>query len=285
MGVISLLLTAGCVSTSPDQRLQAIEQSVKAAGWTPLVLPSPQFNLMAYVPPLRAATPSSSVLRVYIEGDGLAWIDPQTPSFDPTPNHAVALELAMLDPMPGVVYLGRPCQYVRHDDRHGCESRWWTSHRFASEVMASTQAALNALKLRYQAQALELVGYSGGATVAAVMAAQRSDVQRLVTVAGNLDPAYWTQINRLTPLGPMQNPAEMTQALQRVPQVHFVGMQDSVIPPQVSEHFVSQFADVSQIKVVKIPGFDHPCCWAQAWPDLLKQAFVRQPKQAGKSHD
>ncbi len=274
---MALLLATGCVSTSPDQRLQAIEHRVNTAGWKPLVFTSTHFNLMAYVPSVSTvqATP---VLRVYIEGDGLAWIDAQTPSFDPTPNHAMALELALQDPNPGVVYLGRPCQYVRGADRHGCDSRWWTSHRFAPEVMASTQSALNALKQRYQAQTLELVGYSGGATVAAVMAAQRSDVQRLVTVAGNLDPAYWTQINHLTPLGPMQNPAEMTQALQQVPQVHFVGMHDSVVPPAVSQHFMARFTHIKQIQLVQMLGFDHACCWAQAWPNMLKQAFIVRPQ-------
>jgi len=260
-----------CVSTSPDARLAAVLVQVEQAGWLAMPLPTSQFTLMAFGRPAPHAHP---VLRVYIEGDGFAWVDPYTPSFDPTPSKALALTLAQLDPALAVVYLGRPCQYVRGLARQGCDdNRWWTSHRFAPAVMQSTHAALDTLKQRYQASQLELVGYSGGGTVAAVVAAQRNDVRRLVTVAGNLDPATWTRINRLSPLVAVQNPADMAAQLAHLPQLHFVGRDDPVIPPAISQSYQQGFAEGSKPQVRMIEGFNHHCCWAQAWHSLLQEAF------------
>ncbi len=186
----------------------------------------------------------------------------------------MALSLAMQDPSPAVVYLGRPCQYVRGLAREGCgDNRWWTSHRFAPEVMRSTHAALDTLKHRFHASRLELVGYSGGGTVAAVVAAQRQDVQRLVTVAGNLDPAAWTRINRLSPMAALQNPADMASQLAHVSQWHVAGKADTVIPPAIGQSYQQRFVSTPVPTVKVLDGFDHQCCWVQAWPALLNEAF------------
>ena len=59
---------------------------------------------------------------------------------------------------------------------------------------------INQLKLCFGAKRLTLVGYSGGSTVAALLTARRKDVERLVTVAGNLDHPAWTTHYRVAPL-------------------------------------------------------------------------------------
>ena len=46
---------------------------------------------------------------VYIEGDGLSWIDRFTPSSDPTPVDPLTFKLTKLDQSPNVIYLARPC--------------------------------------------------------------------------------------------------------------------------------------------------------------------------------
>lgn len=275
LAATGLAALSACVSTSPEARLHAVLQRVEQAGWLPMPLLTPHFTLMAFVPP---TTQPSAVLRVYIEGDGFAWVDPHTPSFDPTPSRALALSLAMQDPAPAVAYLGRPCQYVRGLGREGCDNnQWWTSHRFAPEVMRSTHAALDNLKQRYRATKLELVGYSGGGTVAAIVAAHRDDVQRLVTVAGNLDPVFWTQLKHFSPLVKPGNPADMSAQLAHLPQLHLVGQDDKVVPLAVSQRYVQRFEPAARPPVKVIPSFDHQCCWEQAWPSLLQEAFPSQP--------
>ena len=137
---------------------------------------------------------------VRIEGDGLAWLSRSQVSADPTPMQPVALELAMRQPGGAAAYLARPCQYVQGPDARNCATAWWTDRRFAPEVVTASSLAIDQLKLRFSAQRLVLVGYSGGGAIAALVAAQRHDVALLVTVAGNLDTQAWTALNRITPL-------------------------------------------------------------------------------------
>jgi len=47
---------------------------------------------------------------------------------------------------------------------------------------------------------IQLIGYSGGGATAALIAARRDDISRLITVAGNLDHDKWTQLHTITPL-------------------------------------------------------------------------------------
>ena len=114
-----------------------------------------------------------------------------------------------------------------------------------------------------------LVGYSGGGAIAALIAARRPNVAWLVTVAANLDHKYWTNLHNLTPLSGSLNPADYAARLQSLPQLHLVGGKDTIVPPQVSQSYVNKFTDTSHIKVRRMTGFDHECCWVKVWPQLL----------------
>jgi dienelactone hydrolase len=141
-------------------------------------------------------------------------------------------------------------------------------------------AAISQLRQQAQATRLNLVGYSGGGTMAALLAARRTDVQRLITVAGNLDPASWVQRHRLTPLNGSLNPADQWQALAGITQMHFVGMQDATMPEQVARSYRNRFPADAPITLEAMPGFDHQCCWVDAWPDLWRRATLL-PKAGG----
>jgi dienelactone hydrolase len=214
----------------------------------------------------------TTVLTVYIEGDGLAWINGSTPSLDPTPLNPLALRLALRDPSGAAVYLARPCQFVTGAQRRGCQRKYWTSHRFAPEVIEASSSAIEQLKQRFAAERLVLVGYSGGGAVAALIAAQRRDVMRLVTVAGNLDHRAWTADLHLSALDGSLNPADAWRRLQSVPQIHFVGGQDRVLGESVVESYRARFAPGPAPTVRVLPTFDHHCCWVERWPDLLGEA-------------
>ena len=139
-------------------------------------------------------TKDKPVLTVYIEGDGLAWRTRSIPSTNPTPIDPVGLKLALAHPLGNAAYLARPCQYVGGHTARGCDQSYWTNKRFAREVIESSNEALTTLKLEFGARHLQLVGYSGGGAVAALLAAKRDDVIRLVTVAGNLEHLAWTMV-------------------------------------------------------------------------------------------
>jgi dienelactone hydrolase len=260
-----VVLGVGCAAVeSPAQRQAAADALAVASGWQRVTLASRPLSLVAYGPP---APKPSAPLFVYLEGDGLAWLSRSTPSPDPTPRDPVALKMALRQPGGNAVYLARPCQYGQGQ---GCAERYWTQARFAPEVVDATDRAIGLLKDRYGARTLVLVGYSGGGALAALVAGRRQDVVALVTVAGNLDTAAWTRLHGVSPLSESLNPADFTVAIARVPQWHFAGSEDRVVPPSLAQGFVARFPPGSGPKFVVEPGFDHHCCWADAWPRLLR---------------
>lgn len=260
----SLWLSACANLPGYGERRELAETLARVHGWHAVILPAPPFELTAYLPP---NSPPDDYLTVYIEGDGFAWISASQPSYDPTPRDPVGLKMALAHPGGNVAYLARPCQYVDAEARH-CPQRYWTGQRFAPEVIEALSKALDELKVRFHARQLTLVGYSGGGAAAALLAAGRKDVVRLVTVAGNLDHRAWTKLHRVAPLAGSLNPADDRKALARIPQVHFVGAMDRTVPPEIAQEFVAGLPSDTQAQIRIVPGYDHRCCWAENWATL-----------------
>lgn len=266
--LIGLLALAACANITPQERRQHADMLAAAHGWQQLRLPTEQFVLAAYAPkPILQA----GVLTVYIEGDGLAWLSGSQPSDDPTPRNPIGLELALRHPQGAAVYLARPCQYVGPEEARNCRQAYWTNRRFAPEVVAASNQAIDALKQSFGADKLVLVGYSGGGAVSALVAARRKDVVQLITVAGNLDHRTWTEQHRIPPLEGSLNPADEWRALASLPQLHFVGERDMVVNRAVADAYASRFPLDQRPEVVSIPDFDHSCCWAEKWSALLPE--------------
>lgn len=261
------LLTSCMHIPTVDERSQLAAQLAGSRGWHAIQLRTDEFILRSYLPASVLPTPT---LTVYLEGDGLAWLAADTPSFDPTPLNPLSLTLALQDPGPAA-YLSRPCQFELAGNAR-CEQKYWTSHRFAPEVIGAVSQALDQLKQQFHARQLILVGYSGGGAIAALLAAQRQDIAGLITVAANLDHQAWTQQNQLTPLWGSLNPADSWPALQRVPQVHFVGGEDNQVGITAVQSYVARFPAAHKPRVVVVPGVDHQCCWTSLWPTLEKAA-------------
>jgi hypothetical protein len=260
-----LLALTGCANLSPQSRWQHADQLASHAGWKKLRVPTDTFILSAYVPEIPI---QSDTLAVYIEGDGLAWLNRSTPSADPTPRNPVGLELALHHPEGAAAYLARPCQYAATGDVMNCRQKYWTNGRFAPEVIEASGQAISVLKQRFGATKLVLVGYSGGGAVAALVAARRKDVIQLVTVAGNLDHRIWTTEHHVAALDKSLNPADDWQSLAGIPQRHFVGERDEVVGHVVADSYTARFPPLQRPKVVTIPKFDHICCWVEQWDSI-----------------
>lgn len=216
----------------------------------------------------RRITRPDAPIRIYIEGDGLAWITPTQPSPDPTPRHAVALALAVADNSPNVVYLARPCQFNLGLSPR-CETAYWTGKRFAAEVIRTMDLAVDDIMQEAPGQQVELVGYSGGAAVAVLVAAKRRDVANLRTVAGNLDHAAVNRYHRVGAMPESLNPADVAHLLASLPQIHFHGDRDAVIPGFVAQSFAERVGTRACLKVVAVKGATHGDGWQEAWPGLL----------------
>jgi len=197
---------------------------------------------------------------VYIEGDGFAWVTASQPSSDPTPKHALGLRLASLDPAPNVVYLARPCQFTPQDK--ACRVDYWTSKRFSEEVIASLNEAINQSAGK---QGIHLVGYSGGGAIAALIAARRDDVLSLRTVAGNLDPTELNLYHHVSPLTGSLDPMKVAARLSRLPQRHWVGDKDEVVPPFIAENFIKAQKQPSCAILQHAPQATHEQGWEDVW--------------------
>lgn len=261
------LALAGCAIQGRQQHGQDL---VVAAGWQWRTIPAGPFELAAATRAARVRTAGPAVLVVYIEGDGLAYLNATRPAQDPTPVDPVALRLALAHPGGGsVAWLARPCQYTAA--RRPCDSAYWTDARWSPEVVDSTGMALDQLKRDAGAARLVLVGYSGGGALATLLAERRDDVAALVTVAANLDLDSWVRAHDLAPLTRSLNPAAGAAALGAMPQIHISGSRDAVVGRDVLCAFMDRLPATAPARVLELPDQDHVSGWADIWPHLSRR--------------
>ena len=236
--------------------------------WDTLHFNSNGFPLTGF---MKRGPKTGETLRVYIEGDGFSWKNRYEPSQDPTPGDPVALHMAIADTGSNLLYLARPCQYCKDiAEAPSCHPRYWSTHRYSSKIINAMSNSIDQVMKQTKAESVELVGFSGGGTVAALLAARRSDVVWFATVAANLDLGAWTSLHRVTPLHGSLNPVDFSAALQTVPQIHFVGGKDKKVPEAIIRSYLDQMTDHSMTEIVLFPDFDHKCCWAEKWPIILQ---------------
>tara|TARA_R110000751_G_scaffold116604_2_gene216316 strand:- start:74921 stop:75739 length:819 start_codon:yes stop_codon:yes gene_type:complete len=267
--VVTIAVT-GCSNVpSSATRIKHITSTATQQGWKSHIIEGEQLDLLAFLPP---QAPPKGLLTIYIEGDGYAWKSRFEVSDNPTPVKAIALELALQHP--GAVYLSRPCQSITGPI---CTPTLWTKARFSETVINASNKAIDKLKARYQAKNIQLIGYSGGGAVAALIAARRKDVKRLVTVAGNLDHSRWTRLHGVSPLSDSLNPADFRQSLETISQYHFVGQKDRIVPAQLAQEFVAEFSLTADITLHIVADFDHHCCWQTQWQSLMTELDSTRP--------
>jgi dienelactone hydrolase len=266
--LLAILLTGCATLPTPDERRLSADITALKQRWQAQIISTDHFPLMTYVPTQWIP---ADALTVYIEGDGLAWIRHDLPSHDPTPLRPIGLQLALAQPSGNAAYMARACQFTQLPTTE-CPQSYWTTERFSSDVIDTSNRVLDQLKQQFRAKQLTLVGYSGGAAIALLLAARRDDIRQVITVAGNVDHAAWTHHHQISPLTGSLNPASYISQLIRIPQVHFVGQQDTVIPPFLAKKFIQAFNKNVHIHILEQSGFTHQCCWVEQWPSLWQQA-------------
>ena len=265
MAWLTVALLGGCAGPSGQSQRAAADAIAAGAGLVPAWEQSAGFRLLTYARGLTQATGSVSV---YIEGDGRVWRGRRPPA-DPTPAQPMGLQLAALDASPAVLWIGRPCMYL--DDATACGMRWWTSHRYAGEVV---DAMLAVVRRRVPAgRALMLLGHSGGGALATLIAARALDtpdlhVEALLTVAAPLDLAGWTLLFKLTPMHGSLDPMLSAARLADLPQRHLAGGRDEVVPVAVVQRFVHALPVPNLARLEVFAQQAHRCCWDEDWPAL-----------------
>jgi len=251
---VVILLLQSCAGAYRSSYSIAIE-----AGLGEQLIVTDEFEHQVFV---NAKTGADRV-HVYIHGDGQPWHLGRRPAVDPTPRNPLLLSMMSLDKQASV-YLGRPCYYGAGPESL-CDATVWTSARYSQQLVDSMVQALGLLVA--DDQELILIGYSGGAVIAALMARQLENAVGLITVAGNLDIDLWTDTFALLPLAGSVNPTRLAISERDIKQLHLVGGKDTIVPLAVTMSYVS----VHGGDLRTFPDFSHACCWDQVWQQVLRQ--------------
>lgn len=216
IGLCILLGACNSITVPPTYKYVEIQTSTfKLASWQKIEQPDKPY-------------------KFYIEGDGAAFRADGSVSSDPTPRGTLLREIAFGDNQANIIYLARPCQYVQDNM---CEAKYWSTARFSTETVNAEYEAIKALAGE---QPVTLVGFSGGAQIAGLIAVkyQGIKIQKLVTVAGNLDVKSWTDYHNVPTLSLSDDLANYKTDYAKFNQIHYVGLQDENIIPQITENFV-----------------------------------------------
>lgn len=261
-----LLLVLVAINACSSSRHQNALTHAQTSDFQKKRIAAPPFSLTSF----GRVQAQGQNANLYIEGDGLAWVSRKTPSRDPTPKNPLALRLATQDRAPNVFYLARPCQYSKLITDQPCPQKYWTSHRFAAEVIESMNDAIETLKTQNDITGFHLIGFSGGANIAALLAARRSDILSLRTVAGNLDHETLHRIHKVSQIPHSMNAINIARQINHIPQHHFIGAKDKVVAPAIAESYIRASADQNCIRATILPDTTHQNGWLEAWPNLLQ---------------
>jgi len=258
-----LFLFSGCSSVS--ERVEEADFLAMEHGFQKSVIKTKDFLLMTYIRFQQESLPVS----IYIEGDGYAYAGRHRVSSNPSPKNPVSFKLALVDTFPNVIYIARPCQYIQLKDDPNCHQDYWTTKRYSIEVMDSINEAINTLKNKLGFKQIRLIGYSGGGTVAAILATKRNDVIDLRTVAGNLDIDAFVRHHEVTPLIDSMNPIDFADTLINIPQIHFVGQKDDIITETITNSYLDKLMEYDPnlrcVQVQRISGVSHTKEWETVW--------------------
>ena len=216
------------------------------------------FNLASW----QKITNPKAKYKIYVEGDGYAYNKYGRPTKDPTPRNKMLQKLAFKDHNANVIYLGRPCQYIKSPI---CSQRHWTTARFSPEVI---NAEYQAIKELVGNAPTVLVGFSGGAQVAGLISSAKRglNVEKIITIAGNLDHQTWAEHHKLPPLNESLNLADYYDNFIKIPQIHYVGEDDDVIPPHLVQQFIKNNAPI-----IIVPNTTHSNGWDKIAEDIINE--------------
>ncbi len=269
--ILTAIALSGC-ATIPlmANRYNNAEEIARSARFERSYIKSGNFTLTVYT---RIDAPQDPV-TIYIEGDGLAYLNRSRISMDPTPANPVALKLAIVDPSRNVAYIARPGQYCR-DEVPDCDEAYWTTKRFSEEVIRSINEIVSEIKRKAGSEEISLVGFSGGGAVVCLTAARRNDIASIRTVAGNLDPDAVNAFHKVTKLKGSLNPMDIAARLTNIPQRHFVGGRDVIVPPSIAHNFAKKAHDFIERTITVVPEAEHNKGWAERWAELLNISLVK----------
>jgi len=271
----AVLILAGCSTVASEYNEETLKRIAMPAFMVERSIPAGHFNLTAWERIHKKGAPAN----VYIEGDSFPWgrTPPTGDIFTvASPANPVALHLSSRDKSKNLIYLARPCQYNSDPEVAGCDDDdgdYWLGKRFSPEVIDSYMIVLDEISARYGISGFNLVGYGGGANIAAILAGNRDDILSLRTVAGNLNPDLVAHLHEGQSVPEALSAADIAPRLADLPQHHFVGAVDEEIPPAVYHSFRQAMGPTNCLHYTVIEDADHERGWVEKWPALLQMSI------------
>ena len=266
-GLLFAIVLSAC-SSNPSLRF---DHRAAQLGLSKTVYSNSQFELSIYARDKSTASDQnnfSSVLHVYLDGDGTPWITPNHISIDPTPRMDTVLNLMHQD-TESSIYLGRPCYHNQARDEH-CDPALWTSARYSKPVVDALIFSLTKYvtdrSTIQPVDAITLIGFSGGGTLAMLMAPNIPLVRRIITINGNLDIDHWTRQHGFSPLSHSLNPIHQPKLPEHIEVHHLFGRKDKIID---AHYLANYFSTYPNTKTTIFDEFSHHCCWNQVWREIV----------------
>ncbi|MFT7561431.1 MAG: hypothetical protein ACI93R_003358 [Flavobacteriales bacterium] len=267
--LITLLLALIGCTMSPEHKT---EKTIRKLKMTAIDVDGGEFTHKAFTTSALAERYRSQEkysikeLRIYFEGDGQPYVKKGMPSVNPSSKSMLALKLMSQDPEPSI-YLGRPCYGFKQLPEQ-CTPRLWTTARYSEKIISSLNFGLNRIKDKFNIDNFIFIGHSGGGSIATLLAARRTDVAALITIAANLDHKTWTEHFDYPNLEESLNAIDVMPLTATPFRWHLIGVNDRHVPAFLTKNAleIDQGSHLSLYKYHR-----HQCCWTKIWPDILKE--------------
>ena len=256
--IFFLIFLANCSSSySPNQRNDIIED-LNSSRFNENIYSAKFFNIYSL-----EKIKNNKDLTVYIEGDGLSWVDRFTPSSNPTPTDPLAFKMALVDESENIIYLARPCQY---EWSNNCNEEIWTSAQYSSKVLNSYDEIINYLSKKHKN--IHLVGYSGGAGIAMYLASvEENNIKSIRTIAGNINHNELSKILNISRLKKSVNFYSIEKKIKNVPQIHYYGLKDKTVPNELQISYTERNTNNNCIKIQPVANTSHNEGWLNFWAE------------------
>ena len=112
---------------------------------------------------------------------------------------------------------------------------------------------------------LVFIGYSGGGTLAVLLAPYFDNIKAVITIAANLDTDSWTTLHHYTPLSHSLNPIQQPPLSASIKQIHIAGKNDNNIPVKLIQSYIDKQYH-AQLIIIKKQAHSH---WQPHWLKIL----------------
>jgi pimeloyl-ACP methyl ester carboxylesterase len=189
------------------------------------------------------------------------------------PATPVALRLAAQDGQANVIYLSAPCQYMSsrfmsQGPADACSADYYKEGPVSAAIVGAYGQAIDNIRRYHGVDSFVLNGYGSGASVAAILASQRLDVEGLRTVAGHLDMTHYEDKKLNWSYEGGLNPLDSAKSLTHLPQYHFIGQEDAAESVKIYHNFAQAVGPTWCLRHSLIPNADKRDGWVEQWKSL-----------------